>query len=58
MQQARLLMADGFFFLSESGLALDSKHGAAKFLHGSRKIKQLQNCSSASHPSIKHNFLI
>jgi len=36
MQQARLLMAGGFFFLSESGLALDNKRGAAQFLHGNQ----------------------
>jgi len=36
MQEARLLMAGGFFFLSESGLALDRKRGAAQFLHGNQ----------------------
>jgi len=34
MQQARSLMAGGFFFLSESGLTLDCNRGAAQFLHG------------------------
>jgi len=37
MQQARLLMADGFFFLSESGLSLDCKRGAAQFLYESQQ---------------------
>ncbi len=36
MQQARLLMVGGFFFLSESGLALDSKRGTAQFLYESQ----------------------
>jgi len=34
MQQARALMVGGFFFLSESGMALDCKRGAAQFMHG------------------------
>jgi len=34
MQQARSMMVGGFFFLSESGLSLDCKRGAAQFLHG------------------------
>jgi len=36
MQQARSMMAGGFFFLSESGLTLDCKRGAAQFLHANR----------------------
>jgi len=34
MQQVRSLMVGGFFFLSESGMALDCKRGAARFMHG------------------------
>jgi len=37
MQQARSMMVGGFFFLSESGMALDCKRGAAQFLHGCKK---------------------
>ena len=34
MQQARAMMVGGFFFLSESGMALDCKRGVAQFLDG------------------------
>jgi len=49
MQQARLLMADGFFFLSESGLALDSKRGAAQFLRGSQETTIHHDINTHGH---------
>jgi len=36
MQQAKGSAVAGFFFPSESGMALDYKRGAAQFLHGRR----------------------
>jgi len=37
MQQARSLMVGGFFFMSESGMALDCKRGSAQFLQPCRE---------------------
>lgn len=59
MQQARPLMVGGFFFLSESGMALDSKRGAAQFLHGYRKTtlhRGLNISGQARHRSMIASF--
>ncbi|MDQ6958384.1 MAG: hypothetical protein Q9M24_04650 [Mariprofundaceae bacterium] len=59
MQEARLLMAGGFFFLSESGLALDSKRGAAQFLHGNHGSAIHHGMNTCGHiKNIPHRPMI
>jgi len=59
MQQARSLMAGGFFFLSESGLALDSKRGAAQFLYGNQGTAVHHNMNAREYiKNIPHRPMI